>query len=204
MDKFLRLISRVSVGGLVIFELLNQFGFLHFTLNFTWFGLAITSIVVWLMLEICSYFLKKKYGYCLAGWVLALAAAGLYVDALGDILRWYGKYGWYDQLAHVLGGAACGGIFFFIIYTFIRAGKIKLGLFGQGTFALFSASFLGVAYELEEYFEDYFTGSKRLGDGPDTANDLFLNIVGALSIILITSIYLHFKKYTVNKTKNKS
>jgi len=194
MDKFLRLISRLSIGVLIIFELLNQLGFLHYSLDFTWLGLAITSIIVWFLVETCSHLLRKYCGHPVAGWVLFLTAAGLYVDALGDIMRWYGNFGWYDQVAHSVGGAAAGGILFFIIYSFNRAGKIKLTHFSQAAFALCASSFFGTLYELEEYFEDYFTGSKRLGDGSDTANDMFLNLTGALIIILITTLYLRFKK----------
>lgn len=37
-----------------------------------------------------------------------------------------------------------------------------------------------VVYELEEYVEDLLTGSNRLGDGFDTANDLMLGLFGAM------------------------
>lgn len=194
MDKFLRLISRVLIAGLLIFELFNQFGVLHFTLNFTWLGLTLTCIIGWLIVEGVSFFLKKYCGQPIAGLAMVIAVAAIYLDALGDILGFYGKFGWYDQAAHFLGAAAAGGLMFSIIYSFAQCGKIKLGFLGQGLFALSATTLLGVIYELEEYLEDFFTGSHRLGDGPDTANDLLLDMTGAIAAILICIIYLAFIK----------
>lgn len=188
MDNFLRQFSRWLFFALIIFELLNQAGILHFTLDFTWFGLAVTGIVIWFIVETTSYFLKKSCGYPLAGWVILATTGAVYLDALGDILRFYGRFGWYDQLAHFLGGAVAAALLFVVINSFNRCGKIKLGCIGQAIFSLFAVSFFGVLYELEEYFEDYFTGSHRLGDGPDTANDLFLNLLGALTVIVIITL----------------
>ncbi|MEK7178151.1 MAG: hypothetical protein AAB721_00615 [Patescibacteria group bacterium] len=200
MTNFLRQFSRFLFFALIIFELLNQAGVLHFTLDFTWFGLVITSVIAWLIVETISYFLRKSCGYPLAGWAMLIAAAAVYQDALGDILRFYGRFGWYDQSAHFLGGAAAGGLLLVIINNFNRCGKIKLGYIGRGIFALFAASFFGALYELEEYFEDFFTGSHRLGDGPDTANDLFLNLLGALTIILIiTVVRSKYRSYVVGE-----
>ncbi|MBU1102247.1 hypothetical protein KJ853_01140 [Patescibacteria group bacterium] len=199
MDKFLRTISRILLAGLLIFELLNEFEILNFTLNFTWLGLALTSIIAWSIIETASYFLKKYCGHPIAGLAAIVAVAAIYLDAFGDILGFYGKYSWYDQAAHLLGSAAAGGLLLFIIYSFTQCGKIKLGFMVQGLFALSATALLGVTYELEEYLEDYFTGSHRLGDGPDTANDLLLDVAGALLAILISIIYLKLvKKKTVN------
>ena len=46
-----------------------------------------------------------------------------------------------------------------------------------------------VLYEIEEYSEDFFYGTNRLGDGPDTANDLMLNLIGGAIIILAIMAY---------------
>lgn len=191
MDKILHSTSRLLLAGLIIFELLNEFGVLNFTLHFTWFGLSITAIAVWTGLEIISYFLKKLHAEPLAGWAFLLATSSVYIDALGDILNFYGRYGWYDATAHFLGGASAGAIILSILTALNQSKQFNLRNFWLGFFSLMVANFLGVLYELEEYFEDYFTGSRRLGDGPDTANDIFLNTLGAFMII---SAILFFKK----------
>lgn len=194
MNKALKLIARLFLGGLLLVELLNYFGILHFTLDFTWFGLIITLIVSWASVEIFSFYIKKTCGHFLPAYCLFLVAAGIYLDAWGDILGLYGRFVWYDQLAHFIGGGAIAGILFSAILLLNSSGKIKLGLWGSGLYSLALTTFVCVLYELEEYTEDLFQGTNRLGDGPDTVNDLFLGIVGALAIIIVLSIYVRHKK----------
>ena len=192
----MRTISRLLFGGLILFELLNQFGLLHFSLDFTWFGLALTSIIVWLSIEVASYLLKKSSGQAIPGSVFFVAVVTVYTDALGDILHFYARFFWYDGMAHFIGGAAVAGVLFFIFWNLYRSKKIKIGLLGTGFASLTGASFFGVLYEIAEYLEDLFTGSHRLGDGPDTVNDLSLDILGALFIIGLIIIYI-WKRYKI-------
>jgi len=194
MDKTFKLIARLFLGGLLLFESLNQFSILHFTLDFTWFGLMVTLMTAWLIVEIVSVYIKKTCGYFLPAYCMLLVTAGIYLDAFGDILRLYGQFIWYDQLAHFISGAAAAGVLFSIIWCLNSSGKIKMGLWGLGFYSLTLASFFGVLYELEEYFEDLFRGTNRLGDGPDTVNDLFLNIIGALVVIIVICIYIKYRK----------
>ena len=163
-------------------------------MDFSWLGLIVTALAAWLGIEVISWYLKKYCGHPLSNLVILAVIGLVWLDALGDILKFYSQFGWYDQLAHLVGGITAGGIVLSIILNLKACQKINLGLFGTGFFALVSASFIGLLYELEEYFEDYFTGSHRLGDGPDTANDLFLNIVGALLIIVIINLYINIKR----------
>lgn len=193
MNKILINFTRIAFLGFLIFELLNYFGLLNYTLDFSWLGLVVTLIVAWSGIEIINWYLKKYCRQYLSGLAILLVVGLVYFDALGDILKFYSQLGFYDQISHLVGGATAAGIVLSIILALRDCQKIKLGFFATGFFTLVSASFIGVLYELEEYFEDYFTGSHRLGDGPDTANDLFLNIVGALLIIAIISIYKKLK-----------
>lgn len=50
--------------------------------------------------------------------------------------------------------------------------------------ALGASTIFAVLYEVEEYLEDYFFQTNRLGDGPDTANDLMLNLFGGALLIV--------------------
>lgn len=204
INKTLKVISRTAVAGLIIFELLNEVGILLFSLDFTWFGLSITAIISWLVIEIVSSLLRKYCGEGLAGWAMFIATGGIYLDALGDILHFYGRFGWYDQLAHLAGGAAVAILIFDALWQMNKCQKIKLGNWGLNIFAICGATLFGALYEIEEYLEDYFTGSHRLGDGFDTANDLMLDIIGAIAIILIINIALFFfdKKDNNLKTQN--
>ena len=181
----MKYIPRLLIAGLIIFELLNEFGLLHYTLDFTWLGLAITSILAWTIIELSSYLLKKSCGLAMHGWAMMVAVAALYIDALGDILRLYGKLCWYDQIAHLAGGITVAVLIFNALWQLNKCQKIKFNNWGIGFFTICAAALFGALYEIEEYLEDFFTGSHRLGDGPDTANDLMLNILGAIAIIVI-------------------
>jgi len=206
MNKILINLSRLLLAGIIIYELLNQFKILHQPLTFTWIGLAITAIFVWIILETASLYTRKKCGRPIPGLAMMAAVGVVYFDALGDIFHLYANYGWYDQLAHFLGGAAVGGIIFSIVRSLLDCQHIRLGAFGAGFFSWTTAAFFSVLYELEEYFEDYFAGriaagyTLRLGDGPDTANDLFLDLVGSLLIIVIASViyYVYHRKHSAN------
>jgi len=203
-NKLLRALPRLLLAGLVLFELLNEFGILHYTLDFTWFGLAITSIIAWVVLEFSSYSLKKAClpanglsrrqwqagGKAMNFWAIMTAVAVVYVDALGDILHFYGRFGWYDQLAHFAGGAAVAGLIFNVVWQLCSCQKIRLGNLGIGFITIASTAFVCALYEIEEYLEDFFTGSHRLGDGPDTANDLMLGILGAITMVVLINIFL--------------
>lgn len=190
----MRNISRLLLGILLLFELSNQFGLLHFTLDFTWFGLVITGAVIWLFVEGASYILEKRSGRPIPGIIFLLVLVAVYVDALGDILHFYGRFYWYDEVAHLIGGATAAGILFFMVWTSLRH---KIKALGISLFSLGISSFLGVLYEIEEYLEDLLTGSHRLGDGPDTASDLLFNTLGALFVIgLMVSYFYRRRKIT--------
>lgn len=179
-------ISRVAFLGLIIFELLNQFNILHFTLDFTWFGLALTSVVAWASLEIALRVFTGAHAHHFHfGAIFAVVAVMTYVDALGDILHLYSKISFYDQIAHFSGGAFIAIVFAIIIHHLDRLNIITLGRFAKATFIIALTALGGSLYEIEEYLEDYFRGSNRLGDGPDTANDIMLAIIAAVLVAAV-------------------
>lgn len=169
-----------------MFELLGADNLYQTKIVFTWFGLLITGAVVWLMVEGASFYLRKKAGQPLSGWAMLVAVGALYLDALGDIFGFYNwnfRGLWYDQIAHFWGGLAAGAVVLSVMLTMVKAEIIKVNKTALFILALAVTGFLGQLYEIEEYLEDYFRGSNRLGDGVDTANDMLLNIVGsAISI----------------------
>lgn len=196
-NKFLKNISRILVGSLFIFELLSGLGVFNRQISFTWLGLLITILIIWIPLEFIFRSVKDCLcfvDYPIAGAAMLLATAAIYLDAFGDIFKFYSLYPWYDQVAHFCGGAAAGSIIFPIFYCFTKGRQIKISPFLTGLISLAFSTSVGVIYELEEYFEDYFTGSHRLGDGPDTANDLFLDIMGALLLILFVAAIIKYRK----------
>lgn len=140
--------------------------------------LQVTS--VWLAIEIVSMWIqKKKVDYTL-GLGALLITAQVIVDAIGDMGHLYGQFLWYDQMLHFASGFIAtfivGGLFYAIhkIHDKRRPGlEVFIAALGVGTL-------VSVVYEIEEYLEDFFTGSHRLGDGFDTANGLMLAVLGGI------------------------
>ncbi|OGZ34503.1 MAG: hypothetical protein A2174_02745 [Candidatus Portnoybacteria bacterium RBG_13_41_18] len=195
MNKFLTNLSRVVIIGLIIFEFLNMVKILNFTINYTWSGSLIVSFSVFIFIESIAYFSRKKTGHNVPAFIFVAAAIGLNMDFIGDKFFLFNKLEYYDRIVHFsAGGMLGGGIIFIIIHELEKAGIIKLGMLGIGFFSWMTTNFFGILNELVEYFEDVLTGSHRLGDGFDTADDLFLNMVGGLCIILILTLYYHLKK----------
>jgi len=194
MDRFLKIFSRSLLTGLLLFEFLNYFGILKYSLSFTWLGLIITCLLVWLMLEVISFFLKKYCGQSISGWGMMTATIAIYLDSFGDIFHFFNQIWWYDRVAHLVGGGVVAGLTFNIVWIICRSRKINIGFSVISFISLAITSLLGTMYEAEEYFEDYFFGSSRLGEGPDTADDMILNMIGGLLVILVINIYLQIKK----------
>jgi len=184
-NKTLTNLIRLGFAGWIAFELLNYVEILHFTLDFTWLGLVLTSGFVWVVMEIVSAQLKKTTGKGLPWYVFCIALIGISWDALGDVSHWYSKFDWYDHVGHGVGGAMATLVFFFVFYRMHQAGKIKVGPKLLGFMAFCGGTFLGVLYELEEYLEDVITGGNRLGSGVDTANDMMWNAIGAVAVVLV-------------------
>lgn len=194
MNTAILYIIRLIFLALTSFESLNLFGFLNFALEYSWLGLVLTALAVWLGLEFVNHFVKTRYNYSLPAFIFVIPTLNVLVDAFGDIFRWYGKFFWYDQLGHFLGGAAAAGIVFFITLSITRYKNLKISKFFLGLFAFSLANVFGILYELEEYAESFFLHNNRLGDRFDTPNDLFFNLVGSLICVLVIVLTQRAKK----------
>lgn len=188
-------IARLAFAAWLLVEFLSWLKILPLTLEFTWLGLMLTASIVWLALEIISWRLKKTGARYLWGLTYLVSLFSVCIDAFGDIARFYGTYAWYDQVAHFIGGAAVALVIFDMLVSLQQANKINLPLKGRGAITIGLAMALGSVYELEEYLEDVFFASHRLGDAIDTANDMLLNTIGAVIIIVTLVIIRRRKKF---------
>ncbi len=180
---------------LIIFEILNFLKILQFNTQFTWLGLVITSIFTLTVLEITANKYKLKKGFYLHWSIWIIITIALSLDAAGDFLHLYGKLSWWDQVVHYSNSAIIAFTLFAVINAFwidkfkfsllLKEGRLKLALFLAAT----STVSLGALYEMEEYLEDVFFHTNRLGPGTDTANDLTVNILGVLTTVVIIVIY---------------
>jgi hypothetical protein len=194
MNKYWLYLIRIVFIALIGFEAANLFGVLNFELDYSWFGLIVTALAVWISLEIVNYLHIKKIGKILPGIVVIFPTASILLDALGDILHFYSKYEWYDQLAHFTGGMSTVLVLFYIIRVYIFYKGFKVGKRFVGIYALFGTSFFAAIYEIEEYAETILLNNNRLGDRLDTPNDLLLTILGGGVGALIIMIFLHLRK----------
>lgn len=192
INKIATNLARMLFAGLIFFEIFNYFKVFKFKVDFTWLGLIITSAAVWAGLEIIYRYFKKRGCAPHAGPYFA-AAAAVYLDAMGDILHFYSRFARYDQIAHFFGSIAAGAIILYILKATNHCRVQKLGNFLMSFLTFTTVATLGVFYEIEEYTEDYFNFTNRLGDGRDTASDLLFNAMGALAVILVVNILIKLK-----------
>lgn len=209
MHDVLRNLGRSILTALLVFEFLNLIKIFHFTLDFTWLGLMLTSALTLIIIEIISYCSNKNTSEPLLGIVYFMASVSVFLDAMSDIFHFYSRFWFTDNILHFLGGGCMALVFFSVIKAYINAGKIKLGSFSHIFFSICIASFMGTIYEIEEYSESYFFHTDRLGDGFDTANDLFMNNLGAIIFCVIVYFYISRRKipkkikYAISKQKIK-
>lgn len=189
--------TRLFFAGLIIFEILNYLKILQFNLQYTWLGLIITSTVSLIILEITAYRYKEKKGHFLHWSIWLIVVAGLSLDAAGDFFLLYGKFDWWDQVVHLFNSAMVCFTLLTVINAFwidkfrfsllFKTGRLKLSLLLASSITMS----LGALYEIEEYVEDLIFHTNRLGPGTDTADDLFMNLIGiAITVAIITTYYL--------------
>lgn len=169
---------RLLFLSLISFEFLNLIKILNFPLDFSWFGLIITASVVWAAVEILSRLLKNQQRL---GTILGLSFLVVFLDALGDVCHFYSHFELYDRFLHFAGGGVIVYLVYILTKDFFESIRLHLAS------AVSLSNLFCVLYEIEEYLEDVFIHHRplRLGDGPDTADDLLMNLLGALFVAFI-------------------
>lgn len=180
-------IWRIPLGILFTFELLTLAQIFPFQPYYTALGLTITSATAFFVLEFVyrKMHLSTRKGLLLSSGHLAIVAA-LYIDAIGDYAFLYQKWTYYDTILH-LSISFAGAWYLWNVYK-PSGMSVKQHLWNIVT----TVVTFGVLYELEEYVEDVITGSNRLGDGFDTANDLLMDVLGACVFVVIALLVRHF------------
>lgn len=197
--RILKWIFNMAFLTLIVFEELNHFRVLNFPLDFTWIGLLIVAIFAFTLINIISFWVEKSGGHLnVAVWPLALVM--VCIDAFGDMFRLYSRLAWYDRAAHFFGGLTIAAITFAVLKARRKDESVS------NYDLLFVLSFTALAgsfYEIEEYLEDLFTFSHRLGDGFDTVDDIIMNLSGGLFFLVVFILIRQLLKYrikTISKT----
>lgn len=189
--SLIRLLWRIVLIPLIVFELLAVLGVFAIDVDYTTFGLLLTSTAVFLGLEISYRHIQQRFQHLVRWWAVVPVLTATLLDAAGDFFHWYSRYPRYDAVLHYVGSLAAAAFLWNILTAFFHTRRDR-GLLLWSTFT--TAVTLGAFYELEEYLEDVFTTSQRLGDGPDTGNDLLLNTLGAVTVIVVVATSRAFKR----------
>lgn len=185
MSKHFSNIFRSLFAAVLLFEFFNLIEVFDFPLDFSWFGLMATAAFVWSLTEFFSHYLDAR---SYLPYMLFFSFVSIFLDMIGDVLRLYSRFLWYDSFAHFLSGITVSLVLFLLGRNYFEKHKIPDRV--QYFVVIGICNIIGVLYEGEEFFEDLFLGRKmfRLGDGPDTVTDLLMNLLGSAIFILILTI----------------
>ncbi|MBU0731793.1 hypothetical protein KKC88_02835 [Patescibacteria group bacterium] len=196
-NRIARYVVYVMLIGLLLFELLNYLGILNYEVEFTWTGLIITILLIFIGLQIVMHYTETNFGVSLGNRIWLIVLIGIYLDAFADMFNLYARFIWFDQVVHFNAGILLCLVLFWFIGNIEKTKQIRLPLWLKNLFIFSAALTLGVVYEIEEYLEDVFTGSNRLGDGMDTANDLVMAGMGCILTLIVLEVI--FKQGIKNK-----
>lgn len=195
----------IIISSIKIFLVLAVLGSIY---ELNWMSLFVSSLS--LALSFSPDLLRRRYRITLPRFfqffIICFIFAGLF---LGEARSYYIKYWWWDDLLHLLSGAALGFAGFLIVYILRKTGKLKTSAFLTALFAFCFALALGAIWEIFEYLMDKFfyldmqkaknlcpPGAvfcdTRLGVA-DTMSDLILDLVGALYASIAGFFYLKKK-----------
>ncbi len=179
----MKIIARFLFASLMIFELFNWLKIFNFSLDFSWLGLVITTGAIWLVLELAGD---------LPGYIWIIALVGVFLDAASDIFNLYSRFSYWDRLVHFMGGVLAARVLLYFALRLEEKGELKLGNKFLLPAVILGVCFLGFLYEYEEFLIDklYFGYPKALGDGVDTVDDIFMNLVGAAAV----SVYYYLNQ----------
>lgn len=186
----LKTVARILFGCLLAIELLAWVGVLSIHLDFTWLGLIVTLSASWITVETVIRYCEKRSALAWSGLVLFTTFTSLAIDAAGDMNRWYSRFLWYDQFAHLAGGVTTMIFVSFAVSSYFHIHGLPFRGKAQWLFSLGLATLIGVLYEIEEFTEDYLTQSHRFGDAQDTISDLAFNFGGASIIGAVIFFFL--------------
>lgn len=186
---WMRAIAQILFGSLMAFEFFNWIHLLSFRVVYGWFGRIFSTTFIFVILSGLSVLYRKKMQVEMHGVIWFAGSVLILTDFFGDAFFFYDRWVWYDQLAHFLSGGLIVGSLIIVFRDLFRFFGWKLPFFIAMIAALLTSTFFGVLYELEEYLEDVLIHTHRLGDGPDTANDLMMSLLGGVLILLIVTGY---------------
>ncbi|MFA5069936.1 MAG: hypothetical protein WC528_01525 [Patescibacteria group bacterium] len=186
------------VGIFSLLVLLPLEIFLDYDTTTRQLALALTNVEVLLIILIFYWYYKARQNIVLPFYVVWSVSLGVWFDAAGNFANLYHSVLWWDDLAHMVGSAACALAIFIILYELNRQGKIRLGIFSLSLFSLSVTVFASAMYEVSEFLGDLISESQRVVDKFDTPSDLMWNTIAALTVVLFSGLVVYYKARRLN------
>ncbi len=180
MPRALRLLALVSLIILLGIELLTSYdtGPRQLALSLT--NLAAIVVMLWL---------GRLFDRASAGLYALLAVAvalGVWFDALGNFVHFYGRFLWWDKLAHGFGTAAVSVGFAALLARLESRGALHLKPGLHVLFAVALGMLAASVYEVSELIGDQLFHLERIIDLYDTADDLMWNLIASIPAAALT------------------
>ncbi|MEF3691753.1 MAG: hypothetical protein V3574_01685 [Candidatus Moraniibacteriota bacterium] len=190
MDKFETIQYRISVtlkimiGFLVLLSAFRQELFL----------VSISLLV--LLLTLIPTIVSRSYKINLPIEIDLTVTVLLYLHfALGEYSHFYVRVPWWDIFLHFGNSIILGLIGFVFAYSLLLTSKISAKPILISLFSLTFSVFIGVLWEIFEFFMDYLFGFTMQKSGlVDTMTDLMVDVAGALIVSAAGFFYLHKKR----------
>jgi hypothetical protein len=151
-------------------------------------ALATTAIIAGVAFLVTNKIVKKKYQFSLP-WFVALAVAfSVWLDAIGNFLYYYTRFGWWDDLAHFSGSLSAAVLIYYVFYILRKKGILSLSNFHFSTYVISLVMLFSALYEISEFIGDLLFEMHRVGPRYDTVSDLTYNLMGAALVVLIGNV----------------
>ena len=185
---FMRNMFRMFFVVIIFLEILGIFGILPLASDFTWLGLIVTALFIWLMLE-----LLNASPLLWAGSIFMVI-----IDGLSSLLGLYSRVEYWDISIHLLGGVIMGSFGLEFITRRIKkehAHKRHTNLLIVLGVLLLTTS-MGFLYEFGEYLVDRFQYGfpKSLVGAYDSIEDQLANLLGTAFVLSVYFLKKNSKK----------
>jgi len=175
---------KIMIGLLVLISAFRQELFL----------VALSSFV--LFLSFTPMIVSKSYKINLPIEIDLIVTLILYLHfALGEYSHFYVEVWWWDIFLHFGNSIILGLVGFILAYALLLTSKIEAKPILASLFALSFSVFVGVIWEIFEFFMDLFFGFSMQKSGlVDTMTDLMIDVIGALVVSGAGFFYMRKKK----------
>lgn len=157
--------------------------------NTTWVPAGIVSFIITLLPTI----LKHRWNVVLPLWLVTWIVVSLFLHSTGGYFGFYDEVPFWDHLTHAISASLVAALGFIIVVTIdVFVDTIHLPRPFVSVFVLLFALATGVFWEIMEYTQDYFMGTKLQYDLQDTMLDLFFDTIASFVVAVGVFIYIMF------------